>query len=96
MARKRKAASRAQRVAVGLGSALGSLQARLDRLTSRSAAGEIKKVIKRAESLLSRIGPNTSGDKKVKRVTKKAAKRSNKPGRNASAVTTASKARKKR
>ena len=89
-AKKRKPTSRAQKVAVGIGRALGSLQARLDRLN----ATEIKAVIKRAQSMLAAIGPNTSGGPAAKRtVTGKAAKKSAQPRRKASAPNAASRGR---
>ena len=91
MAKKRKSASRAHRVAVGIGSALGRLQARLDKLSNQRAdvATEIKGVIKRAQSMLSAIGPNTSGDARpARKSTKRAAK---KTGRARKAVKVAAK-----
>jgi hypothetical protein len=79
MTKKRRSTSRAERVAVGIGTALGRLQAKLDRLA----------VIKRGQAMLSSIGPNTSGDEtsRRKRVTK-VAKKTAKPRRK---VTTAKK-----
>ncbi len=67
MAKKRSSTSRAQRVAVGIGRVLGSVQARLDRL----------KGIKRAQPRRSAAGPDVSGDdtsQRERKVTKKTAK----------------------
>jgi hypothetical protein len=81
MAKKRKSTSRAHRVAVGIGRALGSLQARLDKLNSQrtDVATDIKAVIRRAQSMLAAIGPNTSGDRAAKR--KSSRKKAKKTGR---------------
>ena len=79
MTKKRRSTSRAERVAVGIGTALGRLQAQLDRLA----------VIKRGQAMLSAIGPNTSGDdrshagtaKKANKRTAKSVKKTAKPRR---------------
>jgi len=81
MAKKRRSTSRAERVAVGVGSALGRFRAKLDRL----------KVIERAQSMLSAIGPNTSGDETSKpktrrKVAKKTAKKTPRPRRKVAAA----------
>jgi hypothetical protein len=81
MAKKRRSTSQAERVAVGVGSALGKLQAQLDRL----------KVVERAQSMLSAIGPNTSGDETSKpktrrKAAKKTAKKTARPRRKVAAA----------
>jgi hypothetical protein len=79
MPKKRQSKSRAHRVAIRIGSALGSLQARLDRLN----ATEIKDVLARAQSMLAALGPNTSGDEAPRR--NKAAELSGRPRRKGAA-----------
>ena len=83
MTKKRRSTSRAERVAVGIGTALGRLQAQLDRLA----------VIKRGQAMLSAIGPNTSGDDRSQagtakkantRTAKKSVKKTAKPRRKVS------------
>ena len=92
MAKKRQSPSRAERVAVGVGTALGRLQAKLDRLNREGAAVPgFKAALKRAQSMLSAIGPNTSGDqakprRATKKAAKKAAKKSTKPQTKVSTV----------
>ena len=100
MAKKRQSPSRAERVAVGVGTALGRLQAKLDRLNREGATVPgFKAALKRAQSMLSAIGPNTSGDAKprrAKKAAKKAAKKSTKPrSKTSTAGTSASNAAKR-